>query len=307
VTSIAAGGQPHYNPRVSRVAVLGAGPVGAAVVHHLAERARVREVRLIDEDVSVAEGKALDLRQTGPVDGVDVSITASGDVGAAAGADVIVIADRALQRDSGRPEQESSGAGAGEWQGEAGLALVRQIARTGGEAALVFAGGSQTWLMEAAHMELHLPAHRLIGTAASGVTSAVRALANAELGLSGVDLTVAGRPPAFVIAWSAATVAGMLVTDRIPAHRLLALSRSLARLWPPGPQTTGAATARVIAALIDGSRRPLPAMTILEGELGVRRVAAMLPLELGRRQVLRRIVPSLSPQERTELLNALAT
>ena len=46
-------------------------------------------------------------------------------------------------------------------------------------------------------------------------------------------------------------------------------------------------------------------MTILDGELGVRSVAAMLPLELGRGRVLRRVVPSLSTQERVTLVNNL--
>jgi hypothetical protein len=47
-------------------------------------------------------------------------------------------------------------------------------------------------------------------------------------------------------------------------------------------------------------------MTILDGELGVRRVAGMLPLELGRGRVLRKVIPALSPQERTELITALS-
>ena len=160
--------------------------------------------------------------------------------------------------------------------------------------------------MEAAHKELHVPAARLVGTAASGLVSAIRAIASAELGETGVELTVAGRPPAFVIGWSAATVGGALLTERVPAHRLLAISQSLRRLWPPGPQTIAAASADVIVALIEGSRRLLPAMTILDGELGARRVAGMLPLELGRGRVLRKVIPTLSPQERTELMTALS-
>src|SRR6187401_617003 len=197
---------------MSTVAILGAGPIGAATAHALAERQAVRAIRLLDAEASVAAGKALDLLQAMPIDGVDVSISGSADLLSATGAAVIVIADRV------------SG---GEWQGEEGLALVRQLVRTGTTAPLVFAGGSQIRLMEAAHVELHVPADRLIGTAPSGLINVAKALAAAEIGLAGVDVTIAGRPPAFVVAWSSATVAGSLLTDRIPAHRLLALSKSL--------------------------------------------------------------------------------
>ena len=275
---------------MSTVAILGAGPIGAAVAHALAERQAVRAIRLLDAEASVAAGKALDLQQTMPIDGADVSLSGSADLLSSTGAAVIVIADRV------------SG---GEWQGEEGLALVRQLVRAGTTAPLVFAGGSQIRLMEAVHAELHVPANRLIGTAASGLVNVARALVAAEIGLAGVDVTIAGRPPAFVVAWSSATVAGSLLTDRIPAHRLLALSKSLMRFWPPGPQTIGGATAQFVDALVNGSRSLLPAATILDGELGARRVAAMLPLELGRGRVLRKTIPTLSPQERTEVVTGL--
>jgi len=275
---------------VSLVAVLGAGPIGAAIAHRLAERARVSEIRLIDENANVAAGKALDIRQSGPVDGFDTVVSGSGDVLAAVGADVIVIADAVT---------------AGEWQGEKGLGLIRQLVRAGAKGPFVFAGPSQIALMETVARELHVPADRLVGTAASAIAASVAALASIETEHTGVDVVVAGRPPALVIGWSSATISGSLLSDRIPAHRLLAITNALPRLWPPGPQVIAAPTAGVVEALIAGSRRLHHAMTVLDGEFGVRGVAAMLPLELGRGCVLARVVPSLSPRERTEFLSGL--
>ena len=71
---------------MSSVAILGAGPIGSAIAHRLAERARFREIRFIDASVDVAAGKALDIRQSGPIAGVDADLTATGDLLAAAGA-----------------------------------------------------------------------------------------------------------------------------------------------------------------------------------------------------------------------------
>ena len=123
-----------------------------------------------------------------------------------------------------------------------------------------------------------------------------------ELGLSSVELTVVGRPPRFVVGWSAASAAGSLIVDRVPAHRLLAISESLARFWPPGPCAIGSATAAIVEALIFGSRRMHPALTVGDHGLGAAGSAVMVPLELGRLRVLSHVVPSLSPQERTAVL-----
>src|SRR5688572_32860722 len=110
---------------VSTVAIIGAGPIGASIAHTLARRARVRDVRLIDSASSVAAGKALDIKQSGPVEGYDTRVSGDADVLAAAGAGVIVIAD----------SHES-----GEWEGDRGLVLIRQLVTAGSTGPLVFAG-----------------------------------------------------------------------------------------------------------------------------------------------------------------------
>lgn len=277
---------------MSVIAVLGAGPIGAAVAHKLAERGRCREVRLVDPAVDVASGKALDIMQSGPVGHFDTRLTATGDPLAATGADAIVIADDAA---------------GGEWQGEPALARVQQLVRAGTKAPFVFAGPNQVWLMETSHTELKIAADRLVGTAASGLVGALCAVTSVELGLNGVELAVTGRPPAFVVGWSSATVAGALVTDRIPAHRLLAISQSIAKLWPPAAQAIAAPTAQIVEGLILGSRKLHQALAVLDGEFGARRVAAILPLRLGHGRILDRVVPSLSPQERTQVMNELGS
>jgi malate dehydrogenase len=275
---------------VSFVAILGAGPIGAAVAHRLAERARVSSVRLIDESADAASGKALDIRQSGPVDGFDTPVTGSGDVLSAVGAAVVVVADTIS---------------AGEWQGEPGLGLIRRLVQAGSKGPFVFAGPSQIALIETAARELHVPPDRLIGTATSAITASVAALASVEAQRTGVSVVVAGRPPALVIGWSSATIAGSLLSETVPAHRLLAITQALPRLWPPGPQAIAAPTVDVIEGLVSGSRRLHHAMTVLDGEFGLRGIAAMLPLELGNGRVLARTIPSLSQQERTALVSGL--
>src|SRR5580765_4098976 len=143
---------------MSTVAIIGAGSLGGALAGALAGRARVGEVRLIDPEGRIAEGKALDILQSSPVEGFNTRVTGTTAYAAAAGCDVIVFAD--------------SMAGE-EIAGEPGLALVRQIARMEVTSPFLFAGGGQRELMGRALAELRLPLKRLLGSAPLGLESAV--------------------------------------------------------------------------------------------------------------------------------------
>lgn len=275
---------------MSRVAILGAGPFGSAIAHRLAERHRIDEILLIDENAAVAAGKALDLRQAGPIGNSDARLSGSGDPLAATGADVIVLAD-----------DTASGA----WEGERGLALINKLVRAGATGPIVIASPAHVALMETAVRELHVATDRLIGTAAAAMEPLVASLVNIELGRTGTEVGVTGRPPSFVVGWSAATIGGALLSDVVPPHRLLAISGSLSRLWPPGPQAIAAPTTLIVEALVSGSRKALSGVTILDGEFGARGRAALLPLEIERGRVVKRLTPSQSPQERTEMITGI--
>ena len=274
---------------MTTVAIFGAGPIGSAIAVRLAERNRVRRIVAVDENAQAAAGKMLDIAQSGPIGRYDTQLSAAGDALAAAGADAIVFADDLAR---------------GEWEGERGLALVQSLTRAGAAAPFIFAGPKQLWLMEAAAREAGVAPHRLVGTAASAAVPTVAALVHIELGETGAHVAVTGRPPVFVPAWSAATMGAALLTERMPAHRLLSLTATLGKFWPPGPQAIAAPTALVIEALLMGSRRRHTALAMLDGELGARSVAGLAELELGRGRILSRSLPTLSPQEKTEAANA---
>jgi len=275
---------------MARVVIVGAGAIGSAIAQRLAERNRVREIVFVDDAPQVAAGKALDIRQSGPIGRYDTALSATADVLAASNADAIVIAD------------DTAG---GEWEGERGLGLVQRLARAGVTTPLVFAGPKQAWLMEAAVREARVPAHLVVGTAASAVPGILRSLVHIDTGLTGAIVNVAGRPPKLVAGWTAATIGGLQLTSVLPAHRLLAISQSLAKFWPPGPQAIAAPTAPVVEGLIAGSRQPLPALAILDGEFDARGAAGLVLLELGQGRIQRRITPTLSPQESTEAATAI--
>lgn len=274
---------------MSFIAIIGAGPTGGALAHTIAARDRVGEVRLLDEDVRIAEGKALDIVQSAPVDGFSTRVTAAGDIAAAAGAAAIVVADRA--------------GGQGEHAGEAGLALLRTLAKLESRAPIVFAGANQVELVARAVSEVHMAPSRLVGSAPFALESALRALAGLAVDASGVEISlrVVGVPPrSAVVAWEEATAFGQPLSAHMAAHEIAALSARIPGLWPPGPYALASAASRVVEAIVNGSRRRFSCFVVL----GRGQVAAM-PVELGEDGVLRIIEPTLTRQERTMLDNAL--
>ena len=76
------------------VAIIGAGELGGAVTDLVSRRDVARSVALIDDDGRVASGKALDMSQAAPIEGFATQLTGATDIAVAAGASVIVIADR---------------------------------------------------------------------------------------------------------------------------------------------------------------------------------------------------------------------
>ena len=280
---------------MSFIAIVGAGAIGGALAQRLASRGRVREVRLIDDQGSVAQGKALDIQQSGAVDGFTTTLTAATAIGAAAGAAAVVIAD--------------ASAGDAEHTGEAGLALVKRLAAIEPQAPLIFAGNTQRSLIVRAATELHVPRQRLIGSAPAALESAVRALAALEADGSAaeIQLRVVGVPPgAAVIAWEEATASGQPISALIPPHRLAGISSRLPRLWPLGPLALASAAARVAEAAANGSRRRYSCFVcVSEGAMPVAVLA--LPAEIGPMGVTRVLRPSLTRQEQTLLDNAAAS
>jgi malate dehydrogenase len=279
--------------RRSLAAILGCGALGGSVAHALARRDRLAEVRLIDVEGSIARGKALDIVQSSPLVGFSTRVTAADALEAAAGADVIVVADAAADD--------------AEHTGEPGLAMLRHLAPLAGSAPIVCAGAHQRALIGRAVTELRLPASRIVGSAPMALESALRALAGLALDGTGAEvaLRVVGVPPrAAVVAWEEASVAGQPLSSRLPAHALAGLNARIPRLWPPGPLALAAACARTVEALALGARRRFTVFVAMDAG-PVRTAVAAMPVELDLGGVRSILEPALTRQERTLLENAI--
>ena len=77
---------------MSKVTIIGAGEVGASCATCLAERDFVNEIVILDVKQGLAEGKALDLRQSAAIKRFDTIVTGvTADYSITANSDVVVI------------------------------------------------------------------------------------------------------------------------------------------------------------------------------------------------------------------------
>lgn len=286
------------------VAILGAGDLGGSLAYVLARRDLVARVRLIDEAGHVAAGKALDIMQASPIDAFSTRVTGSPDLTTAAGADILVIADRAGSANAA--SAATSGAGAGEWQGEPGLRLLTQISQLARGRLVVCAGAAQRELVERGVSELGFHRERLCGSAPHALASALRALVALEAGGSANDvaLTVLGVPPGQVIVpWEEVVIAGRAATRVLdePARRRLAAR--VAPLWPPGPYALANAAAEVVSGLAGASQRTVSCFVAPVSANRARAVA--LPIRLGPSGVVSIETPPLSVQAQVALESAM--
>ena len=267
------------------VAILGAGDLGGALARTLATRDAVSHIVLIDDAGTVAAGKALDIRQAGPIESYDTSVEGTDDIHRCSGADVIVVADRH---------------GPATLNDEAALALLDRVARMAPAAPVVLAGAHHHALMTVALKELKLPTRRLIGSAPLAAVSAARTLMAPALDASPADVSilVLGLPPHWVLAWDRACSAGAPID--MPPHAAARVEQVLAATWPPGAYALASAASAVSRAILSGSRRRF--CCFQASPLGsIHPVVFAAPVTLGPSGITTVVVPELTPRQRVGL------
>lgn len=280
--------------------ILGAGDIGGALARQLAATDLVSRIVLVDDLANVAAGKALDIAQSGPVDGYHTALSGTNDVAAVVGAVAIVIADRAASASSPQAAKPP-GPSESEWQDEGGLALLRRIAGLNQGAPIICAGAKQATIIERGVNEAGLARTRVFGSAPEALRSAVTAITALEASASPSDisLSVLGRPPQHVIVpWDEAAISGRSATSVLSAAQLARLDARIVRLWPPGPYTLAGAAASLVRTALTRASRVHTALVAVTREEGLPGRSAMMPVTLGSNGIAALVPPALSARDR---------
>ena len=272
-------------------AIIGAGDLGATLARRIAEAELARCVVLVDPNEGRAKGKALDIAQSGPVEGFDARVEAAATLEAVVAPDVVVIAD---------PDDLADAV----LLSTRGAERIAAWLPTMGKATLLVAGPHPSPLVETA-VAKGFPRDRVLGSAPVAAAAALRRRLSTELQVEPreIAVTVLGLPPSqMVVPQAAVTVAGVPV-EKVSAS---AFRRALGSLGgrPPGPVALAAAALRVLRALEGDRTTVLPVVAQLDGEYGHRRVALSVPARLRSGRIESVVEVALDPVDRVAFDNA---
>jgi malate dehydrogenase len=287
----------------SKVTVIGAGNVGATTAQRIAESG-IADVVLVDIVEGMPQGKGLDLAEAAPLVGHDARIVGSNDYDATAGSDIVVVTS-GLARQPGMSRDDLLARNAGIVR-----AVVEEAAQRSPNAVLIMVTNPLDAMCHVAKDASGFPRERVIGMAGVLDSARFRSFIAEELGVSVADTSafvLGGHGDTMVPLPRYSTVAGIPITDLLPADRIQALvdrtangGAEIVALLKTGSAyyAPAAATFEMVEAILGDRRRVLPCAAFLQGEYGIDGLFVGVPVVLGAGGMQRVLEITLTADER---------
>ena len=295
-----------------KIAVIGAGNVGASCALYLAE-ANFADVVLVDIVDGIPQGKALDLTQAGPVRGYNATVTGSSDYKDIAGADIVVMT-AGLARKPGMTREDL-------------LTKNAEIVGMAAENIKKYAPNSFVLVVSnpldlmTFHMQKKtgFPTNRVFGQA--GVLDSIRfrAFIAMELGVAQTDvqaMVLGGHGDTMVPLPRYTTVAGIPISELISAERIKAIcdrtadgGGEIVRLLKTGSAfyAPAAASVDMVRSRFNDEKRVLAAASMLTGQFGIKDIYIGAPVVIGAKGIEKVIEIKLDKDELAALQKSAAT
>jgi len=294
-----------------KVTVIGAGNVGATTVQRLAER-DVYDVVMVDIVEGLPQGKALDLRESGPVEGYDSSIIGTNGYEETADSDLVVITS-GIARKPGMSRDDLLHTNAGIVR-----SVTENVVKYSPNAIIIVVSNPLDAMTQLTYKVSGFPKNRIIGMA--GVLDSARFqhfIAEAlDVSVQDVNAFVlGGHGDTMVPLPRYSTVAGIPITELLSPEKVKALCDRTAN---GGAEVvallkTGSAyyaPASSVAAMVDSilldKKRVLPCAAYLEGEYGINGLFVGVPCKLGANGVEHIFEITLTPEESAGLQKSAA-
>jgi malate dehydrogenase len=292
---------------LNKVAVVGAGHVGATTAQRLAEKSLAREVILIDVVEGVPQGKALDQWQSGPIEGFDTRITGSQGYDEAKDAEVFVVT-AGIARKPGMSRDDLVRTNAGIVK-----SVCQNIAKAAPKSIIVIVSNPLDVMCYVAMKASGFPRERVIGMAGVLDTARYRTFLAQALDVTMADIqamVLGGHGDTMVPLISYTTVSGIPVTQLLAKDKLDAIvdrtrkgGAEIVAFLKTGSAyyAPSAAAAEMVEAIALDRKRILPCSAWLTGEYGLKDVFCGVPCKLGRGGQEKILEVTLTDAEKTEL------
>jgi malate dehydrogenase len=292
---------------MDKIAVVGAGNVGATAAQRLAEKELAREVVLIDVVEGIPQGKSLDEWETAPIEGFDTRLTGTNGYEEAAGAGIFIVT-AGIARKPGMSRDDLLNTNAGIVR-----SVSENIARVAPDSIIIVVSNPLDVMCWVAREASGFPRERVIGMAGVLDTARYRSFLALELDVSVEDIqamVLGGHGDTMVPLISYTTISGIPVTQLIDPDRLAAI---VERTRKGGAEIvqhlkTGsayyapsAAAVQMAEAIVKDKKRILPCSAWLEGEYGLSGLFLGVPVKLGRNGLEQILEVELTDGEREAL------
>ncbi len=291
-----------------KIALIGAGNIGGTLAHLIGLK-ELGDVVLFDVFGGVAAGKALDITQSGPVDGFDSAMTGTSDYAAIKGADVVIVT-AGFARTPGMSRDDLLVKNAGV------VAQVAEGIKAHCPGAFVIVVTNPLDVMVAVMQEKSgLPPERVVGMAGVLDSARFRLFLAQEFGVSVEDVTafvLGGHGDTMVPLPRYSTVAGIPVPDLIKMgwttqERIEAIIKRTAngggeivKLLEKGSAYYAPAASAIEMAesfLLD-KKRVMPCAALLKGQYGINGLYIGVPVVLGAGGIERIVEIQFTPEEK---------
>jgi malate dehydrogenase len=269
-----------------KVTVVGAGNVGATTAQRIAEGG-LADVVLVDIVEGLPQGKALDLAEAAPVVGHDAGVVGTNDYADTAESDVVVVTS-GLARQPGMSRDDLLMKNAGIVR-----SVVEQAARHSPNAILIIVTNPLDAMCHVALQASGFPRERVLGMAGVLDSARFRTFIAQELGVSVEDthaFVLGGHGDTMVPLSRYSTVAGVPITELLPAERvraleertanggaeIVALLKTASAFYAPA-----ASTFEMVDAILRDRKRVLPCAVLLQGEFKTKDLFVGVPAVLG--------------------------
>jgi len=295
--------------RRNKITIIGAGNVGATAAHWAASRG-LGDILLLDVVEGVPQGKALDLLQSGPVDGFNNRVTGSNDFADLAGSDVVIIT-AGLARKPGMSRDDLLAKN---------VAIVKscaeQVAKHAPDCVLIVVTNPIDAMVYTAFKVTGFPRERVIGMAGVLDSARYRTFLAEALGVAARDvnaLVMGIHGDLMLPLVRLANVAGVPVTDLLSAEELTAIvhrtqhgGAEIVNHLKTGSAfyTPGLAAVEMAEAVLTDSKRVLPCAAYVEGEFGFSGCFLGVPVVLGNKGVERIIQFKLTAEEQAAMADS---
>lgn len=286
-----------------KVTVVGAGNVGATCADAVARWELANEVVLLDIKEGFAEGKALDIWQTSPINLFDSRVVGStNDYSKTANSDVVVITS-GLPRKPGMSRDDLIATNAAIVK-----SVTENVVKHSPNCILIVVSNPLDVMTYCAFINSKFPSNRVIGMAGILDTARYRAFLATELGISPKDIQavlMGGHGDTMVPLPRYTTVGGIPVTELIAKDKLDAIVERTKKgggeivnlLGTSAWYAPGTAAAQMVEAIVRDQKRIFPCCVWLQGEYGLKDIYMGAPVVLGRKGVERIIELKLNKEE----------